>query len=180
MAIARDDRWVSDAQGRALAGAQIFYCTQPATAPSAPPPSPLATVYADLSEDPLEQPVISDGFGHSVAYLDDSLLYTVVIYHPLFGPNPIVLEDQAIASPPATGNYTPFEGVPSGTVDGTNKVFTLTNGGTPLGVAPSQATVWLNFPLVPGVGYTISTDTITFTNAPTSADTIFARGLIPA
>lgn len=179
MAIARDDRWISDAQGRALAGAQVYWCTQPATT-AANPPSPLAVVYTDLSEDPLTQPVITDGFGHATAYMDDSVLYTVVIWHPLFGPNPIVLEDQAIAAPLAVGNYTPFEGIPSGTVNGTNRVFTLTNGGTPLGVAPSQATVWLNFPLVPGVGYTISGDAITFTNAPISTDTIFARGWIPA
>lgn len=82
------------------------------------------------------------------------------------------------------GGYLPFEGVPGGTIDGKNKVFTLTNAGKPLGVAPAQLLMWRNFPLVPGVGYTISGDTITFTNAPQPAsgsmpaDTIFAQGLV--
>ena len=180
MAIARSDIWVTDAQGRALAGAQVYWCTQPATT-DINPPSPLATIYADLSEDPLTQPVASDGFGHSYAYMYDSVLYTIVIWHPLFGSNPIVLEDQAVAGPNGSGgSYVPFAGVPSGTVNGTNRVFTLTNGGTALTVAPAQVAAWLNFPLINGVGFTISGVTITYTTAPKTTDNIFAQGLIPA
>jgi hypothetical protein len=57
-----------------------------------------------------------------------------------------------------------------------NQVFTLTNGGTPLTASPTQVTVWLNFPLVPGVGYTLSGVTIIYTNAPQTTDTIWAEG----
>jgi hypothetical protein len=220
MAIARDDRWLTDALGRALAGAQVFYCLQPATTTTVPP-SPLATVYggiggavlAEISaieaqdvgvppgllvveitvnftsalpmligdqpytfsgitgytqlngqtlspvsvtgetavfqvghmfptdwaiqpltpdtgtasitqSNQLAQPLITDGFGHSIAYLDDSMLYTVMFVHPLFGPNPVVLTDQAISSGGPGGGF-PTPVVPSGTPDGTLRSFGL-------------------------------------------------------
>ncbi len=64
MSIARDDRWVADALGVALAGAQVYWCTQPAST-TANPPSPLATIYTDSTgTTPLTQPVLTDGFGH--------------------------------------------------------------------------------------------------------------------
>jgi hypothetical protein len=123
MAIARDDRWLTDALGRALAGAQGFYCTQPAVTTTVPP-SPLAVVYSDLTGDVIAQPLITDGFGHSIAYLDDSVLYTIVFVHPLFGPNPVVLTDQAISGGVSSGGL-PTPVVPSGTPDGTLRSFGL-------------------------------------------------------
>ena len=180
MAIARDDRYVTDAQGRALAGAQVYWCTQPASTASNPP-SPLATIYTDIAGGTTEaQPVLTDGFGHAYAYMEDSVLYTVVVWHPLFGSLPVVLPDQSLSG--SSGNaMTPFGGVPSGTIDGTNKVFTYA---VPLN--PSQVTVWLNYPLVTGVGYTTSwasgTLTITYATAPqpasggTAADSLYVQG----
>ena len=123
MAIARDDRWLTDTLGRALAGAQVFYCLQPATT-STVPPSPMATVYSDLAGDAIAQPLITDGFGHSIAYLDASVLYTIVFVHPLFGPNPVVLTDQAISGGGSSGGL-PTPVVPSGTPDGTLRSFGL-------------------------------------------------------
>jgi hypothetical protein len=123
MAIARDDRWLTDALGRALAGAQGFYCTQPAVTTTVPP-SPLAVVYSDLTGDVIAQPLITDGFGHSIAYLDASVLYTIVFVHPLFGPNPVVLTDQAISGGGSSGGL-PTPVVPSGTPDGTLRSFGL-------------------------------------------------------
>ena len=80
MALARDDRFVTDAQGRALAGAQVYWCTQPAST-TANPPSPLANVYATIAGGtPETQPVLTDGFGHAYAYMDNSVLYTVVVW----------------------------------------------------------------------------------------------------
>lgn len=157
MAIVRDDRWLNDGLGRALAGAQVFYCTQPATAPSTPPPSPLATIYSDLASDPQTQPLITDGFGHAWAYADDSVLYTIVFYHPLFGPNPVVLPDQSLGGGGGGGSaYTPFQGVPSGTIDGTNKVFVLMNGTNPLTVLPAQFSFLFNgVQQIPGLGVTV-------------------------
>lgn len=75
-----------------------------------------------------------------------------------------------------------FAGNLSGTVDGTNTVFTLTNNGSPLGKNPLQVTVWQNYPLVLGVGYILgpSAGQVTFTNAPQVGDTLFAQGAYQA
>lgn len=180
MAIARDDRYVTDAQGRALAGAQVYWCTQPVSTASNPP-SPLATIYTSISGGtPETQPVLTDGFGHAYAYMDDSVLYTVVVWHPLFGTLPVVLEDQSLSR--ASGNaMSPFGGTPSGTIDGTNKTFTFAVASN-----PSQVTVWMNYPLVAGVGYISSWAggilTITYANAPqpanggSPADSLYVQG----
>lgn len=185
MAIRRDDRSVQDGLGRALAGAQVYWCTQPASTTDNPP-SPLATVYSDIAGSmPITQPVLTDGFGHADAYMDDSILYTVVVWHPLFGPYPIVYTDQNIGGGGGGGSsYTPFAGTLTGTIDGTNRVFTLTNNGVPLTTNPVSGTteVWLNFPLIPGVGYSLTGVTVTFANAPqpaagsVPADTVWAQG----
>lgn len=178
MSNARDDRWVTDAQGRALAGVIIWYCTQPANNATLPP-SPLATLFADVAGNAGHNPVFTDGFGHSVAYLNNGILYTLVLSHPLFGPNPIVLPDQGISGP----IFRAFGGVPSGTIDGTNTVFTFAVQG-----APIQSFVWLNFPGVPAVGYTTSwlagTLTITYATAPQPSpgggipgDSLYVQGL---
>jgi len=127
MAIARDDRWLTDALGRALAGAQGFYCTQPAVTTTVPP-SPLAVVYSDLTGDVIAQPLITDGFGHSVAYLDNTALYTIVFVHPLFGPYPVVLIDQAISAGSAGGGASgglPAPVIPTGTPNGVLRTFGL-------------------------------------------------------
>ena len=189
MAIARADQWVADGLGRALAGAEVYWCTQPAST-SANPPSPLATIYTDITGDTTEnQPVLADGFGHAWAYLDDTVLYTVVIWHPLFGPYPIVIPDQAYGTGGGGGStVTPFAGIPTGTIDGTNTVFTVVNGSTPLTAIPSQITAWLNYPLIQGLGYTLAVVAdqlqITYANAPQPAsggsapDAIYAQGII--
>jgi hypothetical protein len=181
MAIDRDDRWVADALGRALSGAQVYWCNQPAST-AANPPSPLATIFTDTTATVTEtQPVLADGFGHSWAYLDNSVLYTVVIWHPLFGPNPVVLPDQSIGGGGGGGSsLSPFSGVPIGTQDGTNTVFTLANGVLPLMVAPAYTEVWNNFPLIQGLGYSISGVTLTYATAPQPTDNIFAQGFIVA
>jgi len=181
MAIARDDRNVIDAQGRALAGAQVYWCTQPASTASNPP-SPLATIYTDITGGTTKtQPVLTDGFGHAYAYMDDSVLYTVVLWHPLFGSLPVVLIDQSIGGGGGGGAaLSSFAGLPTGTIDGTNKVFTLVNGSTPLTVIPTQYTVWLNYPLIEGVGYTIALVggqvQVTFASAPQAGDSLWAQG----
>lgn len=82
--------------------------------------------------------------------------------------------------------YTMFAGSLTGTIDGVNKTFTLTNGGVALTAAPAQATVWLNFPQIPGVGYTLGPNPgqVTFTTAPhpggvgIPADYLYAQGLV--
>lgn len=119
MSLARDDRYVTDAQGRALAGALVYWCLQPATVESTPPPSPLAGIFTDLTGDtPLAQPVVTDGFGHAYVYMNPGVLYTIAIYHPLFGVNPIVLPDQAIGEAGTQTYVTAGEGI---TLTGTGR-----------------------------------------------------------
>jgi len=75
------DGWVKTAQGPAIAGAQIYVCTQPANIPTIPPaaPSPLALIYSDPNGlVPIAQPIITDGFGHYDFYALPGL-YTVVV-----------------------------------------------------------------------------------------------------
>jgi hypothetical protein len=180
MSIERRDDFLTDAQGRALAGAAVYYCTQPASTGSVPP-SPLATVYSDLGGDPATNPQYTDGFGNAVAYLDSSVLYTLVFVHPLFGPYPVVLTDQIIGSGPSSGvGYQPFAGVPSGTVNGVNRTFTLRNGTTPISaLTPAQVLAWVNYPLIQGLQFTVTGNQLIFAVAPHVGDNIFAQGLLP-
>jgi hypothetical protein len=68
----------------------------------------------------------------------------------------------------SSGSGLPIAGVPSGSVDGSNNVFHLPS--TPMG---NTLIVWKNFPLIPGVGYSIAGSTITFTEAPQPDDNLY-------
>jgi hypothetical protein len=191
VALTRAELTVQDGLGRALAGAQVYWALQPAVT-TVNPPSPLAIVYTDLTGGtPETQPIITDGFGYAFTYLDDTVLYTVVIWHPLFGENPLVYPDQAYGGGGGGGggsNFVPFQGIPIGTIDGTNTVFTLATGSQPLSIAPVQVTVWNNFPRILGLGYTLGPlpGQITYAIAPRPAadgvagDAIYAEGWLPA
>ena len=181
MGIARRDDWLTDAQGRALAGAAVYYCNQPATT-TVIPPSPLANIFSNLTSTPEANPQFTDGFGHAIAYADATVLYTIVYVHPLFGPNPVVLIDQSFGGGTGGGSgVTTFQGVPSGTINGINTVFTFA-----VPSAPKQFDVWLNIVLIPSLGYTSSwaggTLTITFAVAPqaaaggVAADALYVQG----
>ncbi len=179
MGLGRDDRWVTDAQGRALAGALVYWLNQPANT-TVTPPTPAASIFTDSTgSTPEANPQSTDGFGHAYAYMDDSVAYTVYVSHPLFGPNPVILPDQSVG----TGGvgYHTFAGSLQGTIDGTNTVFVVTNGGTPLTTLPAQIMVWDNFPLIQGTGYTVALSggqlQVTFTTAPQVGDTLYAQGL---
>jgi hypothetical protein len=96
MAYSRRDDWFKNPLGLALAGAQLYVCTQPASTGSVPP-SPLATIYSSSAGGtPITQPVIADGFGHTFFYGDQSQLYTLVWVYS--GAIAGVLIDQALAS----------------------------------------------------------------------------------
>jgi hypothetical protein len=168
MSIARRDDWVTDAQGRALSGATVYYCTQPANT-SVIPPSPLATCYAGTGGGSAPNPSFTDGFGHAFTYLEDSVFYTVVYVHPLFGVFPIILPDQSLGGGGSAGGYQPFNEVPSGAIDGSNRTFVLS-------VTPVFITFWVNFPLIEGLGFTIIGNTVTTALAPQVGDTVYVNG----
>lgn len=89
-AVFRADGWVKGAIGVAVAGAQVYVCTQPANV--TPPvavrngpvtgsfvPNPLASIFSDANGlVPIVQPISTDGFGHYDFYAGRGL-YTAVI-----------------------------------------------------------------------------------------------------
>lgn len=176
MSILRRDDWLTTPQGQALAGAEVYYLTQPADTTDFPP-TPLAAVYSDLSGTPAANPQLTDGYGHAVAYLANTQLYTVAFYHPLLGAEPLVLADQSITGGSGGASVMPFGQTPAGTINGTNTTFTLT-------VAPATLLIlqYNSAVLVEGVGYTTAivagVFTITLAVAPVPGDTLYAFGLL--
>lgn len=170
MAIARRDDWLTDAQGRALSGAQVYYCLQPAITATLPP-TPLATVFTNLSGTAATNPQTTDGFGHAVAYMDDTVLYTLVYYHPLFGANPVVLTDQTIGGGGGGGgtSNTPVQAsTTAGTITGAipGSTFTLPS----LPVANTLVLAQNGIVQTLNLGYTISGLIITLAAALQSGD----------
>ena len=169
MAITRVDRVAQTAQGQAIAGALLYVLTQPADVDEL---TPLATVYSDISGTPGANPVVSDGLGQFAFYLDNGQLYTFVVQAPQILQQ--VYPDQNLAGGAGTGS-TPFGVVPTGAVNGTNVRFTLP-------FTPSLLTLWVNFPLVPNVGYTTAVVdgvfTITMAAPPQVGDSVYANGIL--
>jgi hypothetical protein len=180
MAILRRDDSVLNTLGNAIAGASVYYLTQPANVPAL---IPLANVYSNTTGTPAANPQITDGFGHAVAYLNDGQLYTVVYVYP--NGTQVVYPDQFVGS--SSGGVAPFAGIPTGTIDGTNTVFTVVNGSTPLTAIPAQLLATFNgILLTPGLGYTVAVVggqlKITYAVAPqpasgsVPADSLYCRG----
>lgn len=156
----RYDIWVKTAQGPAIAGAQVYVCTQPTTNTTTTPPSPLASIFSDpLGANPVTQPLACDGFGHTDFYVLSGI-YTVVVALGSVIQN--VYPDQAV-----------------GTLGGINGVVvtgTPTAGQTIIATGPTTA-VWsaiagttVNYPAVPNQwlnSYNAATGL--FTSAPISA-----------
>lgn len=84
--------------------------------------------------------------------------------------------------------FVTFAGTPQGTIDGTNKTFTLMNGATPLTSIPVLMQASLNSSLIPNVGFTLAIVggfvKITYATAPqpasgsAPADVIYAQGVL--
>lgn len=87
-------------------------------------------------------------------------------------------------SPTILGNFIPagtvlFAGVLTGTKNDTNKTFTITNLGSPIGKTPAWVIIWRNYPLINGVGYTLgpSPGQVTLATAPSDSDDLYAQGV---
>ena len=177
MAITRLDRVVQTAQGQAIAGALVYFLTQPADVDTL---TPLASVYSDTSGTAAGNPQVTDGLGQIGCYLDNTQLYTIVVEAPQIQQQ--VYPDQSLAGGAGTG-VTPFAYGTStnppigGVVNGTNTVFTLP-------IAPSTLVIvqFNSAALVYGVGYTTAivngVFTITLAVAPQAGDTLNVFGLI--
>jgi hypothetical protein len=146
MTIARRDDTLQNTLGQCISGAQCYFLLQPADTNAL---TPLANVYSDTAGTVAANPQISDGFGHVVAYLTVGPLYTVVYKYPNGFQE--VYPDQLVGggSGGGGGGISPFAAIPDGTIDGTNQTFTIPQ-------VLVQWTVWNNYPLVPGVGFTIT------------------------
>lgn len=161
MSILRRDDTVTNTLGNAIARAKVYYLGQPADVGSL---TPLLPVFSDTAGTTATNPQVTDGFGHAVAYLNDGALFTAVYVYP--NGIQVIYPDQFVGS--SSGAPTPFGEIPAGTIDGTNRVFSISR-------VLSQATVWLNFPLIPGLGYTLVGTVLTYAQAPQPAS-----GSIPA
>ncbi|MGC9199533.1 MAG: hypothetical protein ACP5E5_11455 [Acidobacteriaceae bacterium] len=171
MAITRIDRVVQTAQGQAIAGAQVYFLTQPANVETL---TPLASVYSDTSGTPGSNPQQTDGLGQIGCYLENTELYTMVVQAPQIEQQ--VYPDQSLSGGAGTG-VTPFGQTPAGAINGTNVTFTLT-------VAPATLLIlqYNSAVLVEGVGYSTAVVngvfTITLAVAPQPGDVLYAFGLL--
>lgn len=157
---------VQNGLGQAIPNVAVTYYTQPSLA--------LATVYEAATGTITTNPQYTNGLGQTTAYLAAGQ-YTISYSGPQI--QTLAYADQNVgASAGAFEN--PFAGTPLGTINGTNTVFTLTNGGAllPAAAVPGTVLVWLNVPLISGIGFTISGNTITFASAPQVGDSIYAQG----
>lgn len=167
MSFGRRDDWLSDAQGNALAGAQVYICNQPADTTTVPP-SPLASVYSDSGGTPASNPQITNGFGQATEYLDATQLFTLVFVHPLFGPNPVILVDQAVQSAAnASTSSSPVQAsTTAGTITGTIPGSTFNLPSVPVQSPSKYASLLLQRNgqvLTPGLTYTIADNSTTIT-----------------
>jgi hypothetical protein len=163
----RRDDYAQNALGYAVPNVAVTYYLEPGLT--------LATVYTDSTGDTVAtNPQLTDGLGHAVAYMVAGE-YTIVYSGSQI--QTLTLPDQSVGGAGSGTNVVAFAGVPAGAVNGVNRVFTLTNAGTPLTAEPTQLTVWQNFPLVQGVGFTISGTSIIYTNAPQTTDVLWAQGV---
>jgi hypothetical protein len=159
ISVFRSDRYVQDGLGNAIAGASVAFCSQPANTTTFPP-SPLIQLYSDNEgNDPITNPLTTDGLGHAWAYMAAGS-YTVVIYGT--GIATQVLQDQTVTSPtPVTfNNDSSNAGTITGAINGTNVTFVLS-------AAPAPASTLLL--VINGLityGWTLSGATVTLPLAP--------------
>lgn len=171
--ILRLDKTVQTAQGQAIAGALVYFLTQPANTAAL---TPLANVYSNLTGTPAANPQVTDGLGQIGCYLDNAQLYTMVVVAPQIQTQ--IYPDQNIgAGGTSSTGRTPFAQVPQPPIDASgNRVFTLTVSPTLLLLNYNQGV------LVPGVGYTTAVVggvyTITLAIAPQVGDVLYASGLV--
>ena len=163
----RDDFVDAAIFGYSIPNIAVTYLMQPGLTP--------ATVYANATGagGAVANPQFTDGLGHAVAYVAAGT-YTIIYSGEQI--QTMTLPDQSIGGAGGS-SVTFFAGVPSGAIDGVNRVFTFAVPSDPL-----QFSVWLNFPLIVNVGYTASwaTETLTIVYAVAPQAASGSAGSIPA
>ena len=160
----RDDFVDAAIFGYSIPNIAVTYLVQPGLA--------LAAVFSGPSGGATTNPQFTDGLGHAVAYVAAGI-YTIVYSGEQI--QTMTLPDQSVGAG-GSGGVTVFAGIPSGTIDSVNRVFTLAVPSSPL-----QDTVWLNFPLIVDVGYTATwaTGTLTIVYAVAPQPASGSAGSIP-
>jgi hypothetical protein len=101
MSAFRFDGTVRNNIGEALAGVEIFVCTQPVTSslnPIAIPPSPLASLFTSASgSTPLANPVVTDGNGNYFFYAATGT-YTIIFFDPYNRIPTVAFADQQVVT----------------------------------------------------------------------------------
>lgn len=69
---------------------------------------------------------------------------------------------------------TPVSGELTGIKNGVNIIFSMPYDN----IITNSLVIWDNFPLIPGIGYTVSGSTITFTTPPSKNDYLYFQGWI--
>ena len=82
-----------------------------------------------------------------------------------------------VASIPNNPSYLPVSGGFQQSPNGNLTTFTTTGN---VAILPATAIVWNNYPLIPGIGFTISGINVTFATAPTANANLFWQGFTPA
>lgn len=165
----RYDTWVKSATGPAVAGAQVFVCTQPANT-ALFPPTPLAAIYSDSGGlVPITQPIITDGFGHANFYALPGL-YTVVI--ALNGVIQQVYPDQSLGGIGTAGGggggisgsiLLETNGVPNGS----QVVLNIIGTGAAVVTNDGQGNTTLSVSVIAGPGINVSGGTVSTKLVPT-------------
>lgn len=124
------------ALGQAVAGASVYFLTQPANTDNL---TPLATVYANSTGagGPVQQPLLTNGFGEFAAYLAPGV-YTVVYISAITGK--LIYIDQNVALGGGTPGTVTFDEIGSGT--NTTAAMVVGSGAslTPVGSGRIKAT----------------------------------------
>lgn len=158
----RDDS-VQNGLGQAVPNVAVTYFLNGQT---------LAAVFSGPEGGSTGNPQYTNGLGFASAYMAPGQ-YTVMYSGPQI--QTLTLPDQTVGSSGSGSSVTTFSGVPSGSQDGVNRVFTFS-----IPSNPSLLTVWLNTPLIVNEGYTVSWDsgtlTIVYTNPPAAEDNLYLQG----
>jgi len=146
----RTDGWVKTTLGPAVAGAQVYICTQPADSAFVPP-TPLARIYSDDGITPIIQPILTDGFGHYDYYVLPGLYTEVIVFN---GAVQQVYPDQSVGNV-GTGSGTAIVFETNGTPNFNQVLQNLVQGAGILIVTDNFGNTTLTAPRTASIQYVI-------------------------
>lgn len=135
------------------------------------PCNPTASLFSDISlSQSIPNPVSTDQYGNYKFFLAPNT-YAVQVTLAGFAQPTYIYYVSAGTGSTTSSSFTPVGETPSGAIDGTNTVFTLSH--TP--VTGSLTFQYNGQILTQGIGYTLAGATVTLAIAPVSPDQLFAN-----